>query len=283
MRIIRASKDLIDTTSSIKRTGKSIGFVPTMGALHEGHFSLINRAVRENDIAIASIFVNPLQFDNPDDLATYPRVIEQDLAFLEDHKVDFVFTPEVSDLYPSKPIVSINFGSLAETLEGRYREGHFEGVGIIVSKLLHLVQPTKAYFGKKDLQQYLLIRRMCEDLSFPYEIVGVDTVREASGLALSSRNRKLSSSGLTTATIIHQGLEIIRKGVAAKQPLEDLMAVAKDLFHRKPDFNLEYLEAVNPENLSSVTSYDTLNELAVCIAGYVEGVRLIDNLYLRLK
>lgn len=274
---------LSETISAFVADGKTIGFVPTMGALHEGHLSLVQKSIEQNEITVVSIFVNPLQFNSSKDLEQYPRVLEEDLKLLEAQKVDVVFTPPEEEFYASKPKVSIDFGELANSLEGEYRSGHFEGVGVVVSKLLHLTNPTRAYFGLKDLQQFLLIRRMCYDLNFPSEIIGVETVRENSGLALSSRNRLLSELGKNTAGIIYKGLEIIRSGIQNHEPLSRLLERARKLYSETNNFELEYLEAVDTQSLAKVDSYSDLDELAVCVAGYVEGVRLIDNLYLRLK
>jgi pantoate--beta-alanine ligase len=283
MRQISTLGELKDTISGLKIKGKTIGFVPTMGALHDGHLSLIKKSIAQNDFTVASIFVNPLQFNNASDLDNYPRVIDEDLDLLARNNVDLIFTPNEMDLYPTKPVVSINFGSLSKRLEGQYRNGHFEGVGIVVSKLLHMVTPDRSYFGLKDLQQFILIKRMCEDLSFNCEIVGVETVREKSGLALSSRNRRLSNEGLQVATVIIKGLLFIKSAIENGEPFDQLMQDAKVLFQEQGGFQLEYLEAVDPSTLDSVEDYFSLTELAICVAGYVEGVRLIDNLYLRLK
>ncbi len=283
MHIIGALNALSDTISSFVKNGKKIGFVPTMGALHEGHLALVNRSKEENDITVVSIFVNPLQFNSEDDLVKYPRVLEEDLKLLEDQKVDVVFTPQEADFYPKKPIVTINFGLLSKSLEGEFREGHFEGVGVVVSKLLHLVNPSRAYFGLKDLQQFILIRRMCLDLSFTCEIIGVETVRELSGLALSSRNKLLSAAGKSDAAVIYKGLKDIQTGIEQERSLDDLLSQAEKKFSQGKGFELEYIEAIDPTDFSVVNKYEDLDELAVCVAGYVEGVRLIDNLYLRLK
>ena len=283
MHVIGALNALSDVISTFVKNGKTIGFVPTMGALHAGHLSLIRESVDHNDVTIVSIFVNPLQFNNASDLAKYPRVLEEDINLLQNNNVDVVFTPSEDELYPEKPIVSIDFGALATTLEGEYRKGHFEGVGLVISKFLHVVRPTRAYFGFKDLQQFILIRRMCIDLGFQCEIVGVETVRESSGLALSSRNKCLSKSGRDDAAIIYEGLTFLKNSIARGEFLKSLLERAKILYDQKENFELEYLEAVNPVDLSHVDNYDSLDELAICVAGYVEGVRLIDNLYLRLK
>lgn len=283
MRVFSASAELTNFISSLRKDGKSVGFVPTMGALHKGHFTLIQQAKDDNSIAIVSIFVNPLQFNNDQDLAKYPRILEQDLTELEKLNVDIVFTPSEKELYPEKPVVSIDFGKMATVLEGEFRSGHFEGVGIVVSKLLHLTKPDRAYFGMKDLQQFILIRKMCVDLSFPTEIIGIETVREDSGLALSSRNARLSNKGKEEASIIFKGLERFRSGVERKEDFHSIFKSVNELYSNEKGFDLEYLRVVDPSDLSEVKSYDTMTELAVCVAGYVEGVRLIDNLYLRLK
>ncbi len=283
MLVIGGKDVLLDTIRTFVKKGEKIGFVPTMGALHEGHISLVKKSVEQNDVTVVSIFVNPLQFNNSEDLANYPRVIDEDIQLLEGENVDVVFSPTVDQFYPNEPIVSIDFGNLAKGLEGEFRKGHFEGVGVVVSKLLHLVSPTRAYFGLKDLQQFLLIKRMCSDLSYPCEIIGVETVREPSGLALSSRNRRLSDQGKKDAVIISTGLMQIQDGIKQEIELKELLDTARDLYNQSENFKLEYLEAIDPSNLLKVDNYNSLNELAVCVAGYVEGIRLIDNLYLQLK
>ncbi|WP_421763311.1 pantoate--beta-alanine ligase [Ekhidna sp.] len=283
MRIISALGELTELISTFKKNNQTIGFVPTMGALHDGHLSLILQSIKENDSTVVSIFVNPLQFDNASDLEKYPRVIDEDIKMLGENRVDAVFVPEEQTFYPQKPIISIDFGILSERLEGKFRKGHFEGVGVVVSKFLHLVDPDKVYFGLKDLQQYLLIKRMCNDLHFQCKVIGVDTVREESGLALSSRNRRISSDGLKVAAVINRGLNVIKKGIEERKDLQRLLHDVNKMYESEKGFELEYLEAVSPADLSTVDNYSTLSELAICVAGYVEGVRLIDNLYLRLK
>lgn len=283
MRTISLPNELHEAIKNELMKGKSVGFVPTMGALHQGHLRLVETSNQENDLTVVSIFVNPLQFNNSTDLAKYPRVLEEDLVLLEQSNVDYVFTPLEKVFYAVKPEVSIDFGAMSRSMEGKFRKGHFEGVGLVVSKLLHIVGPTRAYFGKKDLQQFLLIKKMCADLSFPVEIIGVDTVREQSGLAMSSRNRQLSPQGLQVASHLNQGLEAFRKGIAANHPLPTILQEVENYYKKVDGLEMEYTEVVNAENLQSITSYEKLNELAVCVAGYVEGVRLIDNLYLRLK
>lgn len=283
MRVFSAPNSLFHYVLELKAAGKSVGLVPTMGALHEGHISLVKRAREDNDIIIVSIFVNPLQFNNSADLLKYPRLIEADMVMLQDAKVDVLFAPTEDEMYPSRPTTSINFGEMASVLEGKFRKNHFEGVGVVVSKLLHSALPNRAYFGLKDLQQFLLIKNMCKDLSFPIEVIGVETVREESGLALSSRNLRLSEDGLSIASSINIGLKKVRNAIEIGQSIEKIKEEIQTFFSSVDGLELEYFEFVNTENLRTIHSYEELNELAVCVAGYVEGIRLIDNLYLRLK
>lgn len=283
MRTIGAPTELSQLLAKYLPEGSTIGFIPTMGALHKGHLELIARSKNENDITVVSIFINPIQFNNPEDLEKYPRTTDRDLELLESYDVDYAFLPEEKDLYPNKPSISIDFGNPASVLEGKFRPGHFDGVGIVVSKLLNIVSPTRAYFGLKDLQQFLLVRKMCEELNFKPQIVGVPTIREKSGLAMSSRNQRLSEEGKKIASNIFKGLTKIEEGIQKREELAPLLKESLNFYNQIPDLEIEYLEAINPSNFESVTSYQHLEELAVCFAGYVEGIRLIDNLYLRLK
>ena len=262
---------------------KSLGLVPTMGALHEGHLTLVKKSLAENDLTVVSIFVNPIQFNSKEDLDNYPKDFEADLNLLKSYNVDYVFCPDEKDLYPTAPLVSINFGNISHLMEGKFRKGHFEGVGVIVCKLLNLLSPNTAYFGLKDLQQFLLIKRMCEDLNFRTRIVGVETVREKSGLAMSSRNRRLSDHGKEIASLLYKGLKSMEEGVFNRLSVSNLVHDANDVFRRSDLIQIEYLEVVDPSTLEPVDSYEDMDELAICVAGYVEGIRLIDNLYLRLK
>ncbi|MBC6426149.1 MAG: pantoate--beta-alanine ligase [Ekhidna sp.] len=283
MRTLSTPVELSKTLEKSFSRRLSIGFVPTMGALHQGHSALISKSKNENDVTVVSIFVNPAQFNNSEDLNNYPRPLEKDLNQLDSLNVDYVFTPDEEELYPQKQTISIDFGNMAKVLEGQFRPGHFNGVGIIVSKLLHIVSPTRAYFGLKDLQQFLLIRRMCEELHFQVEIVGVETVREKSGLAVSSRNQRLSQDGKEVAKNIYKGLKKIEEGIHSGSPLDYLLEKSKNFYRKLNGLEVEYLEVITPSNMNSVTSYQNLKELAVCFAGYVEGIRLIDNLCLQLK
>jgi len=280
MQVIHLPHDILDFSLKCRINHQKIGFVPTMGALHQGHYSLVQTARELNDIVVVSIFVNPLQFNNSSDLTNYPRTLASDLEALERLGVDVVYLPSESDMYPQKPEVSVGFGNMAKVMEGQFRPGHFDGVGVVVAKLLHQVFPHRAYFGLKDLQQYLLIKRMTDDLSFPTEIIGLPIVRENSGLAMSSRNRRLSKAGFDTAANIYKGLlkgeESWRSG---KSPNETLSSVF-DFYKSVNGLDVEYVQIVNPSDLTDVE--DNLSQsVAICVAGYVEGIRLIDNLYLR--
>ena len=283
MRILSTSIELSESLKRYFPGNSSIGFVPTMGALHQGHSELISRSKSENEVTVVSIFVNPIQFNNTEDLNNYPRPLGEDLKRLDNLNADYVFTPDEKELYPGRQTISIDFGSMAKVLEGEFRPGHFNGVGIIISKLLHIVRPTRAYFGLKDLQQFLLIRKMCEELNFQVEIVGVETVREQSGLAMSSRNQRLSEEGREIAANIYKGLKKIEEGIHSGIRLDHLLEKTRKFYHELDGVETEYMEAIDTASLTSVTSSRNLKELAICFAGYVEGIRLIDNLYLRFK
>lgn len=280
MQLITSLEEMYTISDECRLAGKSIGLVPTMGALHEGHLSLVNSSVVANDVTIISIYVNPLQFNNPTDLQKYPRNLNDDLHLLHGKSVDYVFSPSDSDMYKEHPQVKMDFGSLANVLEGQYRPGHFDGVGVVVTKLFHICQPTRAYFGLKDLQQYLLIKRMVSDLSFSTTVVGMPIVREDSGLAMSSRNQRLSPNGRQIAAHIYQGLkraaEAWKKGKNPDETKKEGISFYREIH----GLEIEYFHIVDPDTLREVDS-NVAQAVAICIAGYVEGVRLIDNLYLR--
>lgn len=260
-----------------QKEGKTIGFVPTMGALHEGHLSLIRTAGQQCDVVVSSIFVNPLQFNNLHDLERYPRTLESDLHLLKREKVDLVFTPEQSAFYIEKPLMSLDFGLVSSDLEGKFRPGHFSGVGIVVSRLFHLVQPNKAFFGAKDLQQCAVIQTMVQDLGFEVEIVRCPTQREKSGLAMSSRNALLSPEGRETAALIYESLRLANE-VRPQLGIPASESVARAFLKKHPEIELEYLAWVKTSNLQVVKNEIPGQEIALCIAARVEGVRLIDNL-----
>ena len=269
--------------SQLKSLNKTIGLVPTMGALHDGHLTLIEKSKEENDVTVVSIFVNPLQFNNEGDLSNYPRTMDSDAKALKKSGVDILFAPSESEMYTSQPSISIDFGKMANVLEGEFRPGHFAGVGVVVGKLLNISIPDRAYFGLKDLQQFLLVKKLTYDLSFPVNIVGVDTVRDENGLALSSRNARLTNEGLIIASNIHQGLKMVEDKISKNESIRLIRASVMEFYESISGLDVEYFELVDVDTLKSVDSYSELNELAICVAGYVDGIRLIDNLYLRLK
>ena len=260
-----------------RRAGQRVGFVPTMGALHEGHARLIETARQHGDHVIVSIFVNPLQFDRKDDLDRYPRTLDADLRICSDLGVELVFAPTPGEMYPVEPRCTVTVKHITDRLCGQFRPGHFDGVATVVTKLFDIVEPDLAYFGEKDAQQLAVIRRMVADLNHPVEIVGVPTVREADGLALSSRNVRLSPEERSKAIALYQALREAARAIAAGE--RDARAVerrAAAVIPADASLRLEYLEVVDPLELQRV---DTIDE-TVLVAGalWVGRTRLIDNL-----
>jgi len=253
-----------------------VGLVPTMGALHAGHRRLIEAARTECDLVIVSIFVNPLQFDRPEDLEKYPRALQPDVDLCSALGVDVVFAPSVAEMYPEPPDCAIDVGRVAEQLCGKFRPGHFRGVATVVMKLFQIAQPDRAYFGEKDAQQLAVIRRMVADFNVPIEIVAVPTVREPDGLALSSRNQGLQPGERRAATVLYEALKVARTQVA--EGVRDAARVrqaATQVVEREPAVRLEYLEVVDPREMQPVERI----EGPVIAAGaiWVGGTRLIDN------
>lgn len=273
-----------DTVSALRhhlnslRPENTIGFVPTMGALHEGHVTLIETARVENDVVVSSIFVNPTQFNNPDDLALYPRTLEEDCQKLAAAGCDVVFAPSVAEMYPEPTTLRLNFGDLETVMEGAFRPGHFNGVGTVVAKLFNMVQANKAYFGQKDLQQVAVIRRLVRDLSFGVELVRCPTVREPDGLAMSSRNRNLTRVEREQATALFKALTLAHDLlVEGRTPTQAKEAVT-GFFVGNPHFRLEYVEIVNADTLQLATEVLAPGQTAICLAAHLGKVRLIDNL-----
>jgi pantoate--beta-alanine ligase len=280
---------------TLKR-GTSQGLVPTMGALHEGHGTLARTAVEQNDVVVATIFVNPLQFGDATDLDRYPRTLDADLALLEAQGVDLVFAPSVEEVYPGgEPLVRVTSGKLGEKWEGASRPGHFDGALTVVAKLLHYGIPGaglpagdgaqaglpsyRAYFGQKDAQQLALVRRMVADLNFPVEIVGVPTVRSADGLALSSRNRFLSDDEREAALVLSRALRLLEGRANAREPLD--LESAQALVESQPLVSLDYFDVVDPATLEPLAENcretPFRGEALALIAAKVGPVRLIDN------
>ncbi|WP_128547590.1 pantoate--beta-alanine ligase [Larkinella soli] len=278
MHVSETVADIRQILDSHRKAGRAVGFVPTMGALHAGHLSLIEACRSANDLTVCSIFVNPTQFNNPDDLARYPRTLEEDLRMLDEAGCDLVFAPSVDEMYPTAPVLKLNFGELETVMEGAFRPGHFNGVGIVVSKLFHIVQPDRAYFGQKDLQQVAVVRRLIRDLGFPLELVRVPTLREADGLAMSSRNRNLSAEDRALAPQLHQALLIAREMLRSEDTVEAAKAAVTGHLHRFPAFRPDYFEVANAETLQPVGQTQAPGMTALCIAAFLGPVRLIDNL-----
>ena len=268
-----------------RRTHKErIGLVPTMGALHEGHRALLIRSLRDNDHTVCTIYVNPTQFNNPDDLTQYPRTLEQDIAMLEALGCHTLFCPSDSVMYPTglATHLSMSFGALDQVLEGAYRPGHFSGVGLAVSKLFHIVQPNRAYFGQKDLQQFAIVRKLVQDLLFPIQLIRVPIVRTPEGLALSSRNRRLSSSQQQTARRLYQSLRQAQEALEERASVAEARQRALDYLTKEPEIRLDYLEIVDAHTFGTVSDISETKAIALCVAAYVGEIRLIDNVLIDL-
>lgn len=277
MEIIKSIALLDDVLNAFRNESKSIGLVPTMGALHEGHAALVKRCVAENDITVVSVFVNPTQFNNPDDLRLYPRTLEADCALLEKLDVDIVFAPDVDEMYPEPDTRVFDFGMLDKVMEGRFRPGHFNGVAQIVSKLFYAVKPDKAYFGEKDFQQLAIVREMVKQLQIPVEIIAVPIVREQSGLALSSRNMRLTEQQRETASEIFKTLAR-SADLLEKQSVEDTKKFVVNSINNHEALSVEYFEIVDGDTLQSITDWNDSPYIVGCIAVFCEDVRLIDNI-----
>ncbi len=280
MRAVASSAELAASTAAAREAGQRVGFQPTMGALHAGHRANFARARRENGFLVGSIFVNPLQFGPGEDLDAYPRDLDTDLEVCAAEGVDLVFTPEERELWPRPPGVRLCVGELAERLEGARRPGHLDGVATVVAKLLNLVGPCRAYFGEKDAQQLAVIRRMVADLGFPNELVACPTVREADGLALSSRNAYLAPEARRAAPVLYRALEAGRAAWrAGERDPAKLERVAAELVETEPAVALQYLALVDPDSFAPVAAAEAGQVLAV--AARLGGARLIDNVVLR--
>jgi len=281
MEIIRSKETLESYIRKVKSESKKIGFVPTMGALHLGHISLCKRALNDNnDVVITSIFVNPTQFDNPEDLKKYPRSEEKDLQMLEYTGIDAVYIPKVSDIYSGEiNRKKYDFGGIETEMEGRFRIGHFDGVATVVSELFKQISPNNAYFGEKDFQQLTIIRKLIDIEGFNISIYGVPIYREQNGLAMSSRNTRLSPEGREKASIIYKTLLSVKdwfpeiKYSEIKQRVEDIFS--------KTDFKLEYFTIADEETLKESDFFYENKNYRAFIAVFVENIRLIDNIKLR--
>lgn len=258
---------------------KSIGLVPTMGALHDGHLSLIRASKAQNDLTVCSIYINPTQFNNANDLAKYPKTVEKDIQMLQKSDCDVLFLPDNSTMYKTEEGVKLDFGSLDKVLEGEFRPGHFSGVALVVSKFFNIIQPDRAYFGQKDFQQFKIISRLVEELKFNIELPCIPTLREADGLAMSSRNLRLNPEERVKALIFFESLQLgrveLQKGTSVRQVKDKVKA----LFEAISDVRLEYFEVANAENLMILDNVSNAASSIMLIAGFVGEVRLIDNMF----
>lgn len=259
---------------------KNVGFVPTMGALHKGHISLINIAQKENSIVVVSIFVNPTQFNNIDDLLKYPKNLKQDLELLKGEKNIIVFAPAVEDIYPDgEKSESFDFSGLELEMEGKFRSGHFDGVGTVVKRLFEIVKPTNAYFGEKDFQQLQIVKKMLSILRLPINIVSCPIYREQNGLAMSSRNERLSTKNREEASFIYKSLQKVKLDFK-NQPPKYLTEFIEKAFKNNPSFKLEYFTIADVETLKPVEKIESNKKYRAFIAVFVKNIRLIDNIAL---
>lgn len=279
MEIFKQIRPLKAFLRDARRSEKSIGLVPTMGALHQGHITLIKAAQKQNNITVCSIFVNPTQFNNPSDLLKYPRTLDKDIDLLKEVRCDVLFCPESDEVYPEKSTLKLDFGHLDQVMEGKFRPGHFSGVGLVVSKLFNIVVPDNAYFGQKDWQQFAVIRALVEQMNFNVSIHGIPTLREPDGLALSSRNLRLSADQRQYANVFYLALLLAKSQLEAGQSVEIVKDLVKSTIEKKPEIKLEYFEVADSKNLILMENVNQSDQPIMCIAGYVGDVRLIDNMF----
>ena len=277
MQILTTAAGLQTYAEAARRTGQRLGLVPTMGALHTGHLQLVQTALAECGVVIASVFVNPTQFNNADDFRLYPRLPEADADLLAAAGCTALFLPSVAEMYPRPAVVRFDFGPLETVMEGAHRPGHFSGVGTVVSKLFHQARPHRAYFGQKDWQQVAIIRQLVADLSFDLEIVACPTIREADGLALSSRNRRLTPADRAVAPQLYAALAHAAAQVRRGVPPARVQGAALAALAREPRIRPEYVSVADAETLQPLTHYAAGQAVVICLAAHLGEVRLIDN------
>lgn len=279
MKIFKTIESL-QTGLSLIDTNMSLGFVPTMGALHQGHLSIVKKAKKENDFVVVSIFINPTQFDKADDLKAYPKTIDNDLELLKDVHCDFVFIPDVEDIYPENVKSSnFDFDDLDKVMEGAFRDGHFDGVGTVVKRLFEIIEPTKAYFGEKDFQQFQIIKKMVEKDHMAVQIVPCEIYREKDGLAMSSRNTRLSEEQRKEAPLIQQTL-LKCKSIYAERKISNIKKMVEDTFKDNDILDLEYFEIADVQTLLSTNDKLPNIKYRAFIAVFAGKIRLIDNIAL---
>lgn len=277
MKLVNSISDLREALDPLRLKGLKTGFVPTMGALHDGHLSLVQKAGQENDLVVVSIFVNPTQFNDKGDLERYPRDLKTDLERLSSLKCDYVFAPDVEEVYPEPDNRKFNFGNLETVMEGKFRPGHFNGVAQVVSRLFDIVEPDRAYFGMKDFQQLAIIKAMVKQLRYPVEIVPVEIKREEDGLAMSSRNMLLEPQFRKEAPRIYHSLEKIKE-LQQNYSVEKVSEMVKAEIEKSGMLKVEYLEIVGQESLQPVKSWEEPTAKIACAAVFAGKIRLIDNL-----
>ncbi|MCH8317039.1 MAG: pantoate--beta-alanine ligase [Bacteroidetes bacterium] len=291
MEIFYKPQALKEYLAQKRQNSNAIGFVPTMGALHRGHLSLLQACKNDHDITVCSIYINPLQFNDKSDLQSYPRDIDKDIELLKKNNCDVLFCPDDRIIYPESPLVKFDFGYLDTIMEGKHRPGHFSGVATIVSKLFNIVKPDAAYFGQKDLQQFIILRQLVKDLSFGIKLVCCPVVRENDGLAISSRNIGLSNEARKIAPNIYKALVLgknslvrignqseLKEKLQINNIIKDTKKKVKEFIFQFRGIELEYFEIVDSETLKTVKDIKNHNKIALCIAAQIGSVRLIDNL-----
>jgi pantoate--beta-alanine ligase len=279
MRVISTVGEMQAICREVRRSGKSLGLVPTMGALHDGHLLLVRAARAHNQVVAASIFVNPLQFGPNEDFSKYPRTMERDKALLEAEKIELLFAPSTEEMYPKGAVTEVYVAGLSEKLDGKSRPGHFKGVTTVVAKLFEIVRPDRAYFGQKDAAQVAVLRKMVHDLNIDIEVIVCPIVREKDGLAMSSRNAYLTPEQRKQALVLHRALMRVQLlSDTGEKSAETLAQAGKQVLAEEPGARLDYLEIVNPETLEPVES--VTRGALVAVAAYVGTTRLIDNLVL---
>ena len=276
MKIIRKPQELQKAIEGLKKKGKTVGLVPTMGALHCGHISLMKKSVSQNDITVVSVYVNPIQFGPNEDYEKYPRPVEKDIKVCKDNKVDFLFLPTNQTLYNDNFSTYIYNNKLAKIMCGVTRPIHFQGVCTVVSKLFNIAMPTRAYFGLKDYQQYIIVKQMAKDLNFNIKVIGCPIIREKSGLAMSSRNTYLSEQAKQDACGIYKSLSLAKKQFSEGKKLKDIKKNIEKNILSIPNSKIDYVELRNSENLNEVTDKD--KSIVIAVAVKVGNVRLIDNI-----
>ncbi|OLS40261.1 pantoate--beta-alanine ligase [Bacillus sp. MRMR6] len=282
MRIITTIKEMQAEIQNEKRHSKKIGFVPTMGYLHEGHLTLLKKARQENDLIVLSIFVNPLQFGPTEDYAAYPRDFERDCALAEAEGVDYVFFPEVKEMYPNEPSLKVTVLERTDVLCGKSRPGHFDGVATVLIKLFNIVMPDTAYFGRKDAQQVAVVEGLINEFNFPIELVSVEVIREQDGLAKSSRNVKLLPEERSQAAVLYEGLSLAQEAIVkGERDPREVIAFIRDLLTNKTNAKIDYVELLTYPQLKPIEKLE--GKFIIALAVKFSQVRLIDNVILEIE